>query len=87
MYWFWTEQGLERRRRDQPLPPADKIHHVLEDFSANWDRPLSHVKPLNLFLRRTLNDLYDTKCASSSNMFSKYKDSTKSLDSQFCIVS
>lgn len=80
------EQNIRRQKRSHPLPPADKIHHVLEDFSANWDRPLTHIKPLDVFLRRTLKDLYNIKCASSTNMFSQYSISSKSLDSQHCIA-
>lgn len=80
------EQNIRRKKWSHPLPPADKIHHVLEDFSANWDRPLTHIKPLDVFLRRTLKDLYNIKCASSTNMFSEYSISSKSLDSQHCIA-
>ncbi|XP_048760429.2 uncharacterized protein LOC125669743 isoform X3 [Ostrea edulis] len=50
------EEDIKRRKRGDPLPPADKIHHILEDFSANWDRPNAHVKPLAVFLRRTLKE-------------------------------
>lgn len=86
IFFFFAEQNIKRQKRSHPLPPADKIHHVLEDFSANWDRPLTHIKPLDMFLRRTLKDLYNIKCASSTNMFSQYSISSKSLDSQYCIA-
>ncbi|XP_062589630.1 FAD-dependent oxidoreductase domain-containing protein 2-like [Saccostrea cucullata] len=85
---FYTEIPKEedtvKRKRGDPLPPADRIHHVLEDFSANWDRPHAHIKPLNKFLQRVLKNR--TKCRSQTNTFSKYLASTDTLNTQSCVV-
>ncbi|XP_033739735.1 FAD-dependent oxidoreductase domain-containing protein 2-like [Pecten maximus] len=32
------------------LPVPNEIHHVLEDFTTQWDRQQSHVEPLHIFL-------------------------------------
>lgn len=81
-----TEEDI-KRKRGHPLPPADKIHHILEDFSANWDRPNAHIKPLAVFLRRTLKER--TQCMSSAHGFSQYLASTSkiSVASRSCVIS
>ncbi|XP_061191212.1 FAD-dependent oxidoreductase domain-containing protein 2-like [Saccostrea echinata] len=79
------EEDIKRRKRGQPLPPAERIHHVLEDFSANWDRPHAHIKPLNKFLQRILKT--SNKCRSPTNSFSKYLALTEPLNTQSCVVS
>lgn len=36
-------------------PTPDAIHHILEDFNAEWDLPNSHRKPLRRFLLTRLS--------------------------------
>ncbi|XP_060079934.1 FAD-dependent oxidoreductase domain-containing protein 2-like [Ylistrum balloti] len=49
-----NQEAMASVRRPEFLPVPDEIHHVLEDFTTQWNRPQSHVEPLHIFLEEFL---------------------------------
>ncbi|KAF1379123.1 hypothetical protein PFLUV_G00172800 [Perca fluviatilis] len=45
-----TEEEMKLRPSGWALPRPKAIHHMVEDFLAEWDSPLSHIQPLRRFL-------------------------------------
>uniref|UniRef100_A0A667X2L5 FAD-dependent oxidoreductase domain containing 2 n=1 Tax=Myripristis murdjan TaxID=586833 RepID=A0A667X2L5_9TELE len=45
-----TEKDMRRRPPGWQLPRPKAIHHMIEDFLTEWDRPISHIQPLRRFL-------------------------------------
>ncbi|CAK6960351.1 FAD-dependent oxidoreductase domain-containing protein 2 [Scomber scombrus] len=45
-----TEEEMKLRPRGWPLPRPKAIHHMVEDFLAEWESPISHIQPLRRFL-------------------------------------
>lgn len=41
---------MKLRPKAWPLPRPKAIHHMVEDFLAEWDAPISHIQPLRRFL-------------------------------------
>ncbi|XP_032392442.1 FAD-dependent oxidoreductase domain-containing protein 2 [Etheostoma spectabile] len=45
-----TEEEMKLRPSGWALPRPKAIHHMVEDFLAEWDSPVSHIQPLRRFL-------------------------------------
>lgn len=45
---------MKLRPQGWPLPRPNAIHHMIEDFLAEWDAPISHIQPLRRFLEHCL---------------------------------
>lgn len=45
---------MKLRLQGWPLPRPNAIHHMVEDFLAEWDAPISHIQPLRRFLEYCL---------------------------------
>ncbi|CAB1433418.1 unnamed protein product [Pleuronectes platessa] len=45
-----TEEEMKLRPSGWPLPRPKALHHMVEDFLAEWDSPISHIQPLRRFL-------------------------------------
>ncbi|XP_037649274.1 FAD-dependent oxidoreductase domain-containing protein 2-like [Sebastes umbrosus] len=45
-----TEEEMKLRPHGWPLPRPKAIHHMVEDFLAEWEAPISHIQPLQHFL-------------------------------------
>ncbi|TDH02556.1 hypothetical protein EPR50_G00153840 [Perca flavescens] len=45
-----TEEEMKLRPSGWALPRPKAIHHMVEDFLAEWDSPISHIQPLRRFL-------------------------------------
>lgn len=41
---------MKFRPKGWPLPRPKAMHHMIEDFLAEWDAPVSHIQPLRRFL-------------------------------------
>ena len=69
------------------LPRPKAIHHMVEDFLAEWDSPISHIQPLRRFLEHCvqtdLRAFYAGKavCFVLQILFLKYEFHTN-----FCII-
>ncbi|XP_008328988.1 FAD-dependent oxidoreductase domain-containing protein 2 [Cynoglossus semilaevis] len=65
-----TEEEMRLRPKNWALPRPKAIHHVVEDFLTNWQRPLSHIQPLQRFLEHCLQadlrSFYAESCFQSS---------------------
>ncbi|XP_053707510.1 FAD-dependent oxidoreductase domain-containing protein 2 [Synchiropus splendidus] len=61
-----TEKEMRLRPHGWPLPRPKAVHHMVEDFLTEWDRPVSHVQPLRRFLEHCvqtdLRDFYAETC-------------------------
>ncbi|XP_043956433.1 FAD-dependent oxidoreductase domain-containing protein 2 [Gambusia affinis] len=62
-----TEQDMKTRPHGWPLPRPKAIHHMVEDFLAEWDTPLSHIQPLRRFLEHCVHS--DLRAFSTENCF------------------
>jgi thioredoxin reductase len=45
-----TATDMASRSNKETLPRPTRQHHTVEDFLSMWDTPLSHVKPIRLFI-------------------------------------
>ncbi|XP_074511715.1 FAD-dependent oxidoreductase domain-containing protein 2-like [Sebastes fasciatus] len=65
-----TEEEMKLRPHGWPLPRPKAIHHMVEDFLAEWDTPISHIQPLRRFLEHCvqtdLRAFYAETCFRSS---------------------
>ncbi|XP_068192921.1 FAD-dependent oxidoreductase domain-containing protein 2 isoform X2 [Antennarius striatus] len=58
LYYFDTlptEADMKMRPSRWPLPRPKAIHHMIEDFLAEWDSPKSHIQPLRRFLEHCMD--------------------------------
>ena len=51
---------MSDRGKHDTLPPPDRLHHMVEDFLAMWDTPLTHILPLRRFLETCIQK--DMRC-------------------------
>ncbi|XP_069125707.1 FAD-dependent oxidoreductase domain-containing protein 2-like [Argopecten irradians] len=58
-----TQDDMAKVRHPEFLPVPNEIHHVLEDFTTQWNRQQSHVQPLNIFLEDFLKIPLQTKAS------------------------
>uniref|UniRef100_A0A3Q3W1K2 FAD-dependent oxidoreductase domain containing 2 n=1 Tax=Mola mola TaxID=94237 RepID=A0A3Q3W1K2_MOLML len=65
-----TEEEMKLRPKGWPLPRPKAMHHMIEDFLAEWDAPISHIQPLRRFLEHCvqtdLKAFYAESCFLSS---------------------
>ncbi|KAM7386356.1 hypothetical protein PAMA_009128 [Pampus argenteus] len=65
-----TEKEMKLRPHGWPLPRPKAIHHMVEDFLAEWESPISHIQPLRRFLEHCvqtdLRAFYAESCFRSS---------------------
>lgn len=65
-----TEEDMRLRPTGWPLPRPKAMHHMVEDFLAEWDTPISHIQPLRRFLEHCvqtdLRAFYAESCFRSS---------------------
>ncbi|XP_029943197.1 FAD-dependent oxidoreductase domain-containing protein 2-like isoform X3 [Salarias fasciatus] len=65
-----TKDDMKLLPEGWPLPRPKAIHHMVEDFLAEWESPISHIQPLRRFLEHCLQtDLrtfYAESCFRSS---------------------
>ncbi|XP_070778613.1 FAD-dependent oxidoreductase domain-containing protein 2 [Enoplosus armatus] len=65
-----TEEEMKLRPYGWPLPRPKAIHHMVEDFLAEWESPISHIQPLRRFLEHCvqtdLRAFYAESCFHSS---------------------
>ncbi|KAK5856762.1 hypothetical protein PBY51_008334 [Eleginops maclovinus] len=73
LYYYDTlpsEEDMRLRPTGWPLPRPKAIHHMVEDFLAEWDTPISHIQPLRRFLEHCvqtdLRAFYAESCFRSS---------------------
>ncbi|XP_068606447.1 FAD-dependent oxidoreductase domain-containing protein 2 [Brachionichthys hirsutus] len=73
LYYFDTlptEADMKMRPSRWPLPRPKAIHHMIEDFLAEWDSPKSHIQPLRRFLEHCMETDLRTFYADSCFHFS-----------------
>jgi hypothetical protein len=49
-----TEEEFKNRAADETLPKPDGIHHILEDFTTQFDGPTTHILPFRRFVEHHL---------------------------------
>ena len=66
---------MQSRKSYEILPRPDRVHHMVEDFLAQWDAPKSHILPLRRFIENIidadLRNFFAEDCLKMAMVFDK----------------